>query len=76
MCKKAKQPDLFNDEIVQAMSQRDHFKCIKDENMYKHWRNKCVQLTKDSKTEYCQAAIQEGKGDSRKLWQYLIMMKL
>ncbi len=40
--KKAKQPDWFNDEVVQAMSQRDHFKYIKDENMYKHLRNKCV----------------------------------
>ncbi len=28
--------DTYYDEIMQAMSQRDYFKYIKDENMYKH----------------------------------------
>ncbi len=55
--KRAKQPDWFNDEIVKVMDQRDHFKSIKDENMYKHWCNKYVQLSRHSKTESYQTAI-------------------
>ncbi len=58
-------------EIIQCMSQRDHFKSINDTVNYKTYRNRCFSLIRDAKTTYYKTCVEDHKGDSKKLWQYL-----
>lgn len=69
--KKKKQPEWMSDEIVKAMSQRDHFHSNGDTTNYKHWRNVCVSLIRSAKVDYYQSIIESGKKDSSKLWKHL-----
>ena len=38
---------------------------------YKTYRNRCVSLIRDAKTTYYKTCVEDHKGDSKKLWQYL-----
>ena len=69
--KKQQQPDWMTYEIIQCMAQRDHFKSINDMVNYKTCRNRCVSLIRDAKTTYYKTCVEDHKGHSKKLWQYL-----
>ena len=69
--KKQQQPDWMTYEIIQCMSQRDNFKSINDTVNYKTYRDRCVSLIRDAKTTYYKTCVEDHKGDSKKLWQYL-----
>ena len=69
--KKQQQPDWMTYEIIQCMAKRDHFKSINDMVNYKTYRNRCVSLIRDAKTTYYKTCVEDHKGDSKKLWQYL-----
>ena len=70
--KKINQSEWMNDEIKDAMKNRDYFHKLKDDNNYKFWRNKVKYLIENSKELYYAEVIEKGKGNkSSKLWKHL-----
>ena len=69
--KRDKQPEWMTDEILQSMSQRDHFKSINDMDQYKTARNHCVTFIKEAKITYYKTCIEQNKENLKKLWKYI-----
>ena len=58
-------------EIRFAMRIRDRFKVEKNTNNYKFWRNKVLNLLRNSKNLYYQEAIKYSNGKTKKLWNHI-----
>ena len=58
-------------EIRFAMRIHDRFKVEKNTNNYKFWRNKVVNLLRNSKNLYYQEAIKYSNGKTKKLWNHI-----
>ncbi len=72
--KRNKQPEWMNEDNLQHMSQRDHYKEIGDEESYRASRNRTVEMIKQAKTEYYTNVIQQNKSNRKILWDYLRQM--
>ncbi len=61
----------MNEDILQHMSQCDHYKEIGDEESYRTSRNRTVEMIKQAKTEYYINVIEQNKSNSKMLWDHL-----
>jgi hypothetical protein len=65
------QPEWMWEEIQAAMATRDRFKSAGDGVNATIWRNKVRRLTEDAQSTTFILLIENNKGDSSALWQYL-----
>ena len=65
------QPGWMNDEILESMRNRDYHKKKNNTDLYKIWRNKCVNQIRKAKSDYYADLVKAGQGDTRKLWSYM-----
>lgn len=64
------QPEWFNNEIKEAIRQRDNYHHNNDFKNYKTWRNRVTNLIKRSKRNYFNSAIEKNK-DSKHIWKQI-----
>ena len=69
--KKSKQPEWLTEEMINAMSIRDKFARLNDDQNRKLWRNKSNNLVRKGKTTYYKKLIESNIGNSRKLWNFI-----
>ena len=67
--KRAKQPEWFNENILQAIYDRNKAKSLGDIPLYKTKRNNVLKLIKEAKACFYQRSLAMCKGNSAKLWQ-------
>ena len=63
------QPKWLTPEIIEAMKTRDRFKALNDDPQYKSWRNKVVNLIKQSKKSQFTAIIDENNNNPSSVWK-------
>ena len=63
------QPKWLTPEIIEAMKTRDRFKSLNDDPHYKFWRNKVVNLIKQSKKSQYTAIIDESNNNPSSVWK-------
>lgn len=64
------QPEWFNEDIRSAIRNRDKAK-IKEQDVYRFWRNKVTSLIRQAKRDYFKNAVAKRKGDTKEIWQIL-----
>ncbi len=69
--KRLKQPDWMLEDILKAISTRDKLDRVQDNENYKMWHNRVVQIIQNSKQDYYIAIIEQYVSDSSKFWQCL-----
>jgi hypothetical protein len=69
--KHPKQPEWMSEEIQAAMATHDRFTSAGDSVNATIWRNKVSRLTEDAKSTTFISLIENNKGDSSAIWQYL-----
>lgn len=66
------QPDWYNEDIKEAMKQRDQLKKTGDQEAYKHWRNKVKKLIRQAKKSFFTETINNNLTKNPKLlWKNL-----
>jgi len=65
------QPGWMTDEIIECMKTRDYHKKKNEDQLYRTWRNKCVNLIRSAKQTYYAQLVENCHGDTRKLWGYM-----
>ncbi len=61
----------MSDDILKAISTKDKLDRVQDNENYKIWCNKVVQIIRNSKRDYYIAIIEQCVSDSSKFWQCL-----
>ncbi len=69
--KRLKQPDWMSEDILKAISTRDKLDRVQDNENYKIWHNKVLQMIRKSKRDYYISIIEQCVSDSSKFLQYL-----
>ncbi len=65
--KRPKQPEWITHEIMAAINKRDNAKKNKNEQQYKHWRNKAVLLIREAKRTHYSQSIETHKNNPKML---------
>ena len=65
------QPGWLTDDIVESMRTREYHKAKKNDELYKHWRNKVVSQIRQSKIEYYESLVRANAGNTHKIWSYM-----
>ena len=67
--KRKQQPKWLTPEIIEAIKTRDRYKSLNEDILYRSWRNKVVNLIKESKKSQYSAIINENNNNPSSIWK-------
>ena len=73
--KRKNQPSWLTSEIIESIKTRDRFKALGNQEQYKAWRNKVVNLIQQSKKSNYEKLIEDGKNQPTTIWKLFNELK-